>query len=356
MRTVVYKIDPEHPDPEVIRVSAQMLREGGLVAFPTETVYGLGALASNPRAVLRIFEVKRRPPDNPLILHICKIDQLLEIASHVPEGALKLAEKFWPGPLTLVLPKASRVIKEVTGGLEKVAVRMPAHPVALALVREAGEPIAAPSANISGRPSPTEAQHVIEDLYGLVEIILDAGETVHGLESTIIDMTTDPPVLLRPGALPIEVVEATLDRKVVIPNFARGLGEADAALAPGVRYRHYAPRAQMLVIESNDYANLSRIVAAVSELAREKIAEGLRVCILCTEETKHMYSALQALALCMGSRKEVFSVARSVFKVLREADAKGCEFIIAEGLEERGLGLAIMNRLRKAAGFRILRV
>ncbi|MEM3981601.1 MAG: L-threonylcarbamoyladenylate synthase [Thermofilum sp.] len=356
MRTVVYKVDPEHPDPEVIRASAQVLRGGGLVAFPTETVYGLGALASDPRAVLRVFEVKRRPPDNPLILHICEVDQLFELASRVPEDALKLAEKFWPGPLTLVLSKSPRVIKEVTGGLEKVAVRMPAHPVALALVKEVGEPIAAPSANISGRPSPTEAQHVIEDLYGLVEVIIDAGETVHGLESTIIDMTTDPPTLLRPGALPVDAVEAALGRRVAIPGFARGLGEAEAALAPGTKYRHYAPRAPMVVVESSDYGDLSRVVAAVSELAREKMAEGLRVCILCTEETKPAYSGLQAITLCLGSRGEVFSIARRLFKVLREADATGCEFIVAEGLEERGLGLAIMNRLRKASGFRIVRI
>lgn len=356
MRTVVYKVDPERPDPEVIKASAQVLRKGGLVAFPTETVYGLGAIASDPRAVQRIFEVKRRPADNPLILHISSIEQLFELAKQVPEDALKLAEKFWPGPLTLVLHKSPRVIREVTGGLEKVAVRMPAHPVALALVREVGEPVAAPSANVSGRPSPTEAQHVIEDLYGLIEVILDAGETLHGLESTIIDLTASPPVLLRPGALPVDAVEAALGKKVIIPDFARGLGEADAAVAPGVKYRHYAPRAPLVVVESSEYGELSRVTTVVRELAQKRAAEGLRVCILCTEETKPAYSGLEALTLCLGSRREVFSIARRLFKVLREADALGCEFIVAEGLEERGLGLAIMNRLRKASGFRIVKV
>lgn len=356
MRTAIYKVDPEHPDPAIIKIAARTLREGGLVAFPTETVYGLGALSSNPRAVLRVFEVKRRPPDNPLILHIHVIDQLFEVAASIPSEALKLAERFWPGPLTLVLPKSPRVIREVTGGLEKVAVRMPAHPVALALIKEAGEPVAAPSANISGRPSPTTAQHVIEDLSGLIEVVLDAGETLHGLESTIVDMTADPPVLLRPGAMPVDQVESTLGKKLVIPDFARGIGEAESALAPGMKYRHYAPRAPMVVVESDSYADLSKIVAAVSELAREKASRGDRVCILCTEETRSMYPDLPALMMCLGSRERLFTAARNLFKVLRETDAIDCDFIIAEGFEEKGLGLAIMNRLRKAAGFRVLRV
>jgi L-threonylcarbamoyladenylate synthase len=351
--TLVFKVDPERPDPEAVKAAARILRGGGLVAFPTETVYGLGAVASNPRAVMRIFEVKRRPPDNPLILHVSSVEQLFEVAREVPPHALKLVERFWPGPLTLVLPKSERVIREVTGGLGKVAVRMPAHPVALALIREVGEPIAAPSANLSGRPSPTTAQHVLEDLGGLIEAVLDAGETLHGLESTIVDLTSDPPVLLRPGALPVEAVEEVLGRRVLVPDFARGLGEADRALAPGTRYRHYAPRAQLVVVEAPDYSDLGPLASTVRRLVEE--ARGRRVCILCTEETEGLYEGLPATLLKLGSRREIFTVARNLFKALREVDSLGCELVIAEGFEERGLGLAVMNRLRKASGFQIVR-
>jgi len=351
--TLVLRVDPERPDPEAVRKAARILREGGLVAFPTETVYGLGAVASKPRAVMRIFEVKRRPPDNPLILHVASVEQLFEVAREVPQQALKLVERFWPGPLTLVLPKSEKVIREVTGGLDKVAVRMPAHPVALALIREVGEPIAAPSANLSGRPSPTTAQHVLEDLGGLIEAVLDAGETLHGLESTIVDLTSDPPILLRPGALPLEAVEEALGRRVWVPDFARGLGEADRALAPGTRYRHYAPRAQLVVVEAPDYSDLRPLASTVRRLVEE--ARGLGVCILCTEETEGLYEGLPAVLVKLGSRREIFTVARNLFKVLREVDALGCELVIAEGFEERGLGLAVMNRLRKASGFQIVR-
>jgi len=358
VHTQRWRVDAENPDRRLIREAAEVLKRGGLVAFPTETVYGLGALIYLRDAVKRIFEVKERPPDNPLIVHICGLDQLYEVARKVPERALKLAEVFWPGPLTVVLPKSDSVPDEVTAGLPKVAVRMPAHAVALALIEESGAPVAAPSANLSGRPSPTSAEHVLKDLGGRIEGLLDAGETLYGVESTIVDLTASPPVLLRPGAMPIEKVEEVLGERVVIPNFARGLGEAEQALAPGTKHRHYAPRATLLVVEAGDYADLGKLIEAVKRVAVAKATEGLKVCVLCTEEALPLYEGLEAsVALkCLGSRRNIFTVARNLFKMLRSIDDEGFEFAIVEGFEERGLGLAIMNRLRRASGFNIIRV
>jgi len=351
-------VEAEKPDRRLIREAAEVLKRGGLVAFPTETVYGLGALIYLRNAVKRIFEVKERPPDNPLIVHIASLDQLQEVAREVPERALKLAEVFWPGPLTVVLPKSDGVPDEVTAGLPKVAVRMPAHAVALALIEEARAPVAAPSANLSGRPSPTSAEHVLKDLGGRIEGVLDAGETLYGVESTIIDLTTSPPLLLRPGAMPIEKVEEVLGERVVIPNFARGLGEAEQALAPGTKHRHYAPHATLLVVEASDYTDLRRLIEAVKRVVAAKATEGMKVCVLCTEETLPLYEDLEAsVALkCLGSRRNIFTVARNLFKTLRSIDDEGFEFAVVEGFEEKGLGLAIMNRLRKASGFNITKV
>lgn len=358
METKVWQVDPANPDPNAIREAAQVLKRGGLVAFPTETVYGLGALAYERAAVRRIFEAKGRPLDNPLIVHIARVDQLEEVARQVPEEAYRLMDKLWPGPLTLVLWKVERIPLEVTAGLPKVAVRMPAHKVALMLIEEAGAPIAAPSANRSGKPSPTSAEHVIGDLRGRVEGVLDAGETLYGVESTIVDVTVEPPTLLRPGALPLEVLEELLGREVQVPLFARGLGEAETAVAPGMRHRHYAPDAEMVVVEAEDYSDLSRLVPAVRAIAKQKAQEGARVCVLCTDETRSAYEDLreQGIAsMSLGPRSDTFIIARNLFKSLRLVDEMGYCFVVAEGLEERGLGLAAMNRLRKAAGYKIVR-
>lgn len=356
--TKIWRVDPSNPEPQVIAEAAALLREGGLVAFPTETVYGLGADSFNKSAVRRIYQVKGRPPDNPLIIHISSIEQIASVSNRAPEIVERLAEAFWPGPLTIVIPKADAVPEEVTAGLPKVAVRMPAHKVALALINDLGSPIAAPSANVSGRPSPTSPTHVIRDLYGKIEGILDAGETLYGVESTIIDLTTDPPTLLRPGALPVENVEKVLGKRVVIPPFARGLGEAERALAPGTRYRHYAPQATLIVVESDDYSDLEKIAEKVIEVAAKHIAKGVRVGILCTEETIDLYSPLRGRVSlkCLGSRRDPFTIARNLFRVLREVDDEGLQLVIAEGVEERGLGLTIMNRLRKASGFNVVKV
>jgi L-threonylcarbamoyladenylate synthase len=351
--TRVFKVDPVRPDVDVIRYAASVIREGGLVAFPTETVYGLGANAFDARAVERIYVVKGRPPDNPIIVHICDVRQLELVASRVPEDAYRLVERLWPGPLTLLLPKGPRIPYVVTAGLETVAVRMPAHPVALELIREAGVPIAAPSANLSGKPSPTRGEHVVEDLYSKVEVIIDAGETLYGVESTIINLLSDPPMLLRPGAYPVEEIERILGKNIVVPGFARGLGEAERALAPGMKHRHYAPDTPLILVESNGYDEPERVVEAAKRIILDHKMRGLKVAVVAYTETYKYYEGLADRILVMGSRSNPYEIARNLFATLRAVDKLGVDVAVIEGVEERGLGLAIMNRLRKASTLKL---
>lgn len=356
VETRILKIDPERPDPELVREAAEVIRRGGTVAFPTETVYGLGADTYNPSAVMKIFEAKRRPADNPLIVHIADLDQLFEVAADVPGEALALARKFWPGPLTMLLRKSSRVPGEVTAKRDTVAVRMPAHPVALALIRESGVPIAAPSANLAGRPSPTTAEHVVRDLYGRVDVIIDSGHTLYGVESTIVDLTRDPPVLLRPGAMPVEEVRRALGKDIVIPPFARGLGMADVALAPGMKYRHYAPYKKLTVVEG-DYSDLEAYARGVIEVVRRLSGDARRAVVLCSSETRRYYEGAGLRTIELGPRSNLFVVARNLFESLRLIDEMvDVDEAYSEGFPEQGLGLAIMNRLRKASGFSIIRL
>lgn len=330
-------------DWEKIKIAARFIREGKLVAFPTETVYGLGADALNENAVKRIFEAKGRPPDNPLIIHIAEFEQVYELASEVPEKAKILAEKFWPGPLTIVLPKGDKVPYATTGGLETVAIRMPAHEISLALIKTSKRPIAAPSANISGKPSPTLAEHVADDFYGRIECIIDGGETKIGVESTVIDLTTDPPMLLRPGGLPLEEIERVI-RKIKIHPAVKGK-PVNLAKAPGMKYKHYAPDAQVIVIEGER----ERVKEKIKELVKEYKAQGMKVGVMATGD---FYEA--DAYFNMGESEE--EIARNLFKALRELDKSGVDVILAEGIEEKGLGLAVMNRLRKAAGYRVIKV
>lgn len=351
--TIILRVDPTNPDEEALSRAAEVIRGGGLVAFPTETVYGLGANVFDRRALMRVYEVKQRPADNPLIIHVDSLEMLEEVARDIPEEAFKLASKFWPGPLTLILLKSERVPYEATGGLETVAVRMPAHPVALKLISRAGVPIAAPSANLSGRPSPTRGEHVVRDLYSKVDVIIDAGETLYGVESTIVNILVKPPVLLRPGAYPVEEVERVLGVRIQVPEFARGLSEAESAMAPGTRYRHYAPNTPLILVEAGSYEGeaLKRLSMEVARLIGE--FKGRRVCVLSSRETSSAYTGLGVEVFVLGSRDNLFEVARSLFNALRWVDDAGCEVAIAEGYPERGLGLTIMNRLRKAASRRI---
>ncbi|HIH72651.1 MAG: Sua5 superfamily-related protein [Thermococcales archaeon 44_46] len=330
-------------DWEKIKIAARFIREGKLVAFPTETVYGLGADALNENAVKRIFEAKGRPPDNPLIIHIAEFDQVYELAREVPEKAKMLAENFWPGPLTIVLPKGDKVPHATTGGLETVAIRMPAHEIALGLIKASKRPIAAPSANISGKPSPTLAEHVADDFYGRIECIIDGGETKIGVESTVIDLTTEPPMLLRPGGLPLEEIERVIG-KIKIHPAVKGR-PVKLAKAPGMKYKHYAPEAQVIVIEGER----KKVKEKIKELVKEYKAQGMKVGVMATGD---FYEADAYFNI--GESEE--EIARNLFKALRELDKSGVDIILAEGIEERGLGLAVMNRLKKAAGYRVIRV
>ena len=314
-----------------IRRAAEVIRAGGLVAFPTETVYGLGADALSDRAVARIFEAKGRPRGNPLIVHLASAGALESVAAHVPSPARDVAARFWPGPLTLVLPRAGTVPLITTGGLETVAVRVPSHAVARALIEAGGRPIAAPSANRSGRPSPTRAEHAREDLEGRIELILDGGPTPIGVESTVLDMTTQPPTLLRPGGVTLEALRACLGAVDVL-----GSDDDEAAgRSPGLRYRHYAPRAQVILIEAGTgeravtpWLAAGRPVALMAQRRVSLERPGFRV--------KTMPDDLGAYA-------------RDLFAVLRELDSTGVEGIFVEGVTEQGLGHTIMDRLRRAA-------
>jgi L-threonylcarbamoyladenylate synthase len=326
MRTLFLKADEA-----AIRRGAEVIRSGGLVAFPTETVYGLGADALSGSAVGRIFEAKERPRGNPLIVHLASAAALESVASRVPPQARAAAARFWPGPLTLVLPRANAVPLVTTGGLETVAARVPSHPVALALIEASGRPIAAPSANRSGRPSPTRAEHVREDLDGRIEMILDGGPTPVGVESTVLDMTTEPPMLLRPGGVTLEQLRECLGEVSVLT----GDGEGAAGRSPGLRYRHYAPRAQVILIDPGTgesavapWLEAGRPVALMVRRPVALARPGLMV--------KTMPEDLEAYA-------------RDLFSAIRDLDSAGVEGIFVEAVPPAGLGVTIMDRLRRAA-------
>ncbi|MEM1873301.1 MAG: L-threonylcarbamoyladenylate synthase [Acidilobaceae archaeon] len=353
VETIIMRVDPLSPDIDAIKLAASIVKRGGIVAFPTETVYGLGCDAFNSDAARRVFEAKMRPPDNPLIVHISSIEQLDIVARRVPEDAYKLARRFWPGPLTIVLEKNPRVPSIVTGGLDTVAVRMPAHPVALKLIEYSETPIAAPSANLSGRPSPTRGEHVIRDMAGRADVIIDSGETLYGVESTIVDILSEPPRILRLGAYPVEEIERELGRRIVIPDFARGLREAEVALSPGMKYRHYAPQTPLLLVEAESYENLGVYAERVLELATRLAGEGRRVAIVSSRETSRLYAERGFTTLELGSRRNPYELAKNLYHVLRQVDELGVDLAIAEGFEERGLGLTVMSRLRKASTQRI---
>jgi L-threonylcarbamoyladenylate synthase len=326
-------IDPVTPDAGLIAEAAALIRAGELVAFPTETVYGLGADALNPEALSRVYEVKGRPPDNPLILHVANREQLALVASELPASAAQLIDTFWPGALTLVLPKTAAVPEVATGGLSTVAVRMPAHPVALALIAAARTPLAAPSANRSGRPSPTMARHVFDDLHGRIPLILDAGPTPIGLESTVLDMTCMPAAILRPGGVPQEAITAVIGRVQAVATLAQ------RRRSPGTRYRHYSPRARVLLVEATQTEMLQATVA-------EALRRGERVgCLLHRIEAGSVPSDVPVTRVD-GS---VTDYARGLFSALRALDALGLDTIVVEGVQEQGLGVAVMDRLRRAA-------
>jgi len=349
--TKIIRIDPLAPEIEPIREAANIIRVGGMVAFPTETVYGLGADALNPEAVMRIFEAKERPPDNPMIVHISSAEWIEQLAREVPEKVWELYARFWPGPLTMVLKASDIVPRVTTGGLDTVAIRMPRHRVALALIQESAVPIAAPSANLAGRPSPTTAEHVIDDLAGRINLILDAGPTNVGVESTVVDLTKEQPMILRPGGTTYEELRSILGSLSVHPSVqARTEPHIERALSPGMKYRHYAPKAEVILVEGEPNA----MVGKIREMAKEYRSDGKKVGILAFDDS--VYQCSNSTVKSMGSRIDLKTAAKRVFSLLRELDKEGVDVILAEGMPERDLGLAIMNRLRKASGYRIIEI
>jgi len=376
---------------EGISEAAEILKGGGLVAFPTETVYGLGGNGLDKEAAKKIYAAKGRPSDNPLILHVSSIEEVYPLVKALPEKAKKLMEAFWPGPLTLVLPKSDLVPKESTGGLETVALRSPENALTLSLIRACGFPIAGPSANLSGRPSPTEASHVFEDLGGRIEGILEDGAVGIGVESTIVDLSEDCPTLLRPGAITIEDLEEVLGEKVAIDPtlLGKSMAEGFTPKAPGMKYRHYAPKAEMILFkkkeeEENDIRagqeDIAKSILSYGEKelsdcpekeVKRSVAEAIlsygekelsvspekRIWILCGEDTASLYEGDGRFTVqILGRREEPLSMTHNLFRLLRQADEEGVELILGECYSEEGVGFALMNRLKKAAGQRILYV
>ncbi len=353
-KRVVIK-DVKHPRDGELLEAAQILRDGGLVAFPTETVYGLGANALNEEAAKKIYAAKGRPSDNPLIAHISGEKELAPLVAEIPETAKKLMKAYWPGPLTIIFRKSDKVPYGTTGGLDTVAVRMPSDPIANRMIALAGVPVAAPSANTSGRPSPTTADHVWEDLNGKIEMILDGGPVGIGLESTIVDVTGEVPMLLRPGAITLEMLRELLGQVDVDPAVTGPMSPGMHPKAPGMKYRHYAPKADMTLVEGGTEA----MAAEICRLAQESISQGKKTGVICTEETRHLYpeSLLgQAQFRSMGVRAKEETIAHNLYAVLREFDDIGVDCIFCEAFPETELGQAIMNRLIKAAGHKIVKV
>jgi L-threonylcarbamoyladenylate synthase len=349
-KTVMIKVDFQHPDPAKIQVAAEIIKKGGLVAFPTETVYGLGADALNAKAVLDLFKAKNRPLDNPPILHISHINNVYTLAKHVPKNAESLMKRFWPGPLTLIFERSETIPATTVAGLNTVAIRMPKHNIALALIKQSDTPIAAPSANLSGKPSPTDAKHVYSDLNGRIDAILDGGQTAIGVESTVLDLSVDPPMLLRPGGTPFEAIQRVLPNAVLHPFVASEKEVAvGQARSPGMMHKHYAPNAQVLLVEGD----VQVVVSKIKALAEQYKLEGKRVGVLATDETQKEYAA--DVVKSVGSRFNLDSVARNLFRELREFNEVEIDVILAESVPLEGLGLAIMNRLRKASGYHIIK-
>ena len=355
MQTIIHTIDPEHPEKQIhlIQEAAQILRRGGLVAFPTETVYGLGASALSAQAAAGIFAAKGRPGDNPLIVHVSAFEQLAGLVKSITPTAEALARRFWPGPLTIILDKTDAIPPEVSGGLSTVAVRFPAHKVARLLLECAGIPIAAPSANASGRPSPTEARHVAEDMNGRIPMILDGGLSVLGLESTVVDARGPVPVILRPGSITADMLREACGGVSIDPAVYEKPGSSFVPQAPGQKYRHYAPKAKMTLVCGEP----SRITSYIQTILAAQPGTTTNTGVLCTDESLPLYPQRTGLTvLSLGSRQDPEEAGARFFRHLRALDASGVSRIYAEGFptEHDSPWLALMNRMQKAAGYDIL--
>ena len=400
-----------HIKDEELKEAAGILRSGGLVAFPTETVYGLGGNALDEDAARKIYAAKGRPSDNPLIAHVSCVEEVAPLVKEIPEAGRKLMEAFWPGPLTMIFPKSEKVPYGTTGGLDTVAIRMPDDPVANRLIALAGVPVAAPSANTSGRPSPTTADHVWQDMNGRIDMIIDGGPVGIGVESTIVDVSSAVPAVLRPGAITMEMLEEVLGEVSVDPAILGPLSADVRPKAPGMKYKHYAPKADLTLVEPGtgadresraeqvtgaeqktgaeqvtgaeqkngagqktgaeqktgadrntgadpetglDETQLQAMIRKVRELSREKIEAGYKVGVICTDESRGCYTDGEVRSI--GARKSQASVAHNLYALLREFDDLGVDYIFSESFPKDHLGQAIMNRLSKAAGYKIVKV
>lgn len=379
--------DRNHIKDEELKGAAGILRSGGLVAFPTETVYGLGGNALDEDAARKIYAAKGRPSDNPLIAHVSCVEEVEPLVKEIPEAGRKLMEAFWPGPLTMIFPKSEKVPYGTTGGLDTVAIRMPDDPVANRLIALAGVPVAAPSANTSGRPSPTTADHVWQDMNGRIDMIIDGGPVGIGVESTIVDVSSAVPAVLRPGAITMEMLEEVLGEVSVDPAILGPLSADVRPKAPGMKYKHYAPKADLTLVEPGtgadresraeqvtgaeqkngadrntgaypetglDETQLQAMIRKVRELSREKIEAGYKVGVICTDESRDCYTDGEVRSI--GARKSQPSVAHNLYALLREFDDLGVDYIFSESFPKDHLGQAIMNRLSKAAGYKIVKV
>ena len=391
--------DRNHIKDEELKEAASILRSGGLVAFPTETVYGLGGNALDEDAARKIYAAKGRPSDNPLIAHVSCVEEVEPLVKEIPEAGRKLMEAFWPGPLTMIFPKSEKVPYGTTGGLDTVAIRMPDDPVANRLIALAGVPVAAPSANTSGRPSPTTADHVWQDMNGRLDMIIDGGPVGIGVESTIVDVSSAVPAVLRPGAITMEMLEEVLGEVSVDPAILGPLSADVRPKAPGMKYKHYAPKADLTLVEPGtgadresgaeqvtgaeqktgagqvtgaeqktradrntgaypetglDETQLQAMIRKVRELSREKIEAGYKVGVICTDESRGCYTDGEVRSI--GARKSQASVAHNLYALLREFDDLGVDYIFSESFPKDHLGQAIMNRLSKAAGYKIVKV
>ncbi len=350
MNTKYIIVDIENIDAFSMEEAGRLIANGELVAFPTETVYGLGGDALRPEASRKIYEAKGRPSDNPLIVHIADFKDLERVAKIVPPEAKLLADAFWPGPLTMIVERGDAVPLTTTGGMNTVAVRMPNHPVALELIKKSGCLIAAPSANTSGRPSPTEALHVKEDLDGRIAMILDGGPVGIGIESTIIDLTEEIPMILRPGYITPEMLSRVLGKEVIIDPGIIAADDTTKPKAPGMKYKHYAPKAEMIIVDGEK----EEVIREINHRTQKHHGENKRVAVIATEETKGLYDA--DVVLSMGSRQDEDAIAQHMYKILRDCDTLEVDVIFSECFQTPRIGQAIMNRLLKAAGHQVIHV
>lgn len=349
MNTIIRSVDKNNIDLKIIDEAINILRNGGLVAFPTETVYGLGANALDSKAAEKIYNAKGRPSDNPLIVHISDINDLEKIGKNIPQTAYNLAQKFWPGPLTMIVHKSEIIPYTITGGLDTVAVRMPSHLIAKTLISNSGLYIAAPSANTSGRPSPTFAKHVIEDMKDKIDMIIDGGNVEVGIESTIVDLTSDIPIILRPGYITKSQLELILGQ-VTIDKAILDVNSNEKPKAPGMKYRHYAPKGKLTIVEGN----IEDVIKKINDEISKKRQEGFKTGVIATNETFKLYNADEIKII--GSKDNEKEIAKNLYDILRAFDECNVDFIYSESFRNSNLGYAIMNRLLKAAGYSIINI